>query len=394
MARVELAGVSKIYPGGVVAVDSLDLAVEDEELVVLVGPSGSGKTTILRMIAGLDRPTGGQIRIAGEKVTNTCPRSRDVSYLAQSCPLYPNLNVYGNIAFGGRVRNARSVLTRLWRQMIPTHTKVADDVTQAGNVSTEVDRIQAAAGRLGIGHLLERWPQQLSGGERQRVALARAIVREPAVFLFDEPLSSLDVGLRSQLRRELRLLHRHLGRATIHVTHDQAEAMSLADRLAVLDRGRLLQIDTPERMYVRPEHRLVAGFLGSPPMNLLPGQVRGNGSGWQFAMGAWLLELSHHAAERLLAAGGQELGRVEVGIRPESVELLVTGRHEGAYPAEVELVESLGDVRLVTLRKENASLIAKVPSREALNRGQNVSWRADWSHWHWFESKSGKRIEI
>ena len=394
MARVELAGVSKVYAKGVVAVDSLDLTVDNGEMVVLVGPSGSGKTTILRLVAGLERPTTGQIRIAGEQVTGVSPRLRDVSYLAQSCPLYPHLNVFGNIAFGGRVRNARSLLTRLWRQIVPTRTKSNDDVTLAWTRSAEAERVHAAAGRLGIGHLLERWPRQLSGGERQRVALARAIVREPAAFLFDEPLSSLDPGLRSELRRELKSLHGELERATIYVTHDQAEAMTLADRLAVLDRGRLLQIGSPESLYDRPQHRLVASFLGSPPLNLLRGQVQRGSSGWRFVMEGWQLELSSHAAEKLLACGGSEPNNVEAGVRPEAVELLGKGQHEGALLADVTLVESLGDIRLVTLRSGNSTLVAKVAASQTVTVGEKLAWQASWSQWHWFESKSGQRIEV
>jgi ABC-type sugar transport system ATPase subunit len=232
MARVEIRDLSKRYPGGVKGVESLDLAVDDGELVVLLGPSGSGKTTILRLIAGLEQATSGSIHIGGRGVTKLPPRERNVAYVAQSCPLYPHLKVFDNLAFAERVRHG-SILTQWWSHFV----RPSAPCKNAAELSS---RICQAAERLDIGHLLERWPRQLSGGERQRVALGRALVRDPAVFLFDEPLSSLDTKLRLELRTLVKELCRQADRATLYVTHDEAEAEFLADRIVRLEQGKIV----------------------------------------------------------------------------------------------------------------------------------------------------------
>jgi ABC-type sugar transport system ATPase subunit len=389
MARVRLAGVSKRYPNGVVALDRLDLTVDDEELVVIVGPSGSGKTSLLRLIAGLERPTEGEVRIGERVVTHLSPRERDVAYLPQSCPLYPHKNVFDNIALGGRMRHAATLLTPLWRRL-PWLGSASSEAETPWTKTTEVALVQQAAKKLGIGHLLERWPRQLSGGERQRVALARAIVRKPAVFLFDEPLSSLDSHLRNQLRRELHHLPRETGKATLYVTHDQAEALTLAQRLVVLDRGRIQQIGPPEELYDRPQNRFVASFLGFPPMNLLAGKVQRTAQDWSFSAGPWQIELSSAAAERLinLPAG------VEMGVRPEGIELQKAGPSYRGNQGEVTLAESLGDVRLVYLQADAQTLVAKVPAASHFAVGQTVAWHARWSSLHWFDRATQLRVEI
>src|ERR1051325_5285367 len=248
MARVALENVSKLYPGGVKAVDSVDLSIADQEFVVLVGPSGCGKSTTLRMIAGLEEITGGQIRIGDRIVNDIPPKNRDIAMVFQNYALYPHMTVYKNMAFALKVR---------------------------GIAKNQIhERVMEAAKILEIEHLLERKPKALSGGQRQRVAVGRAIVREPAAFLFDEPLSNLDAKLRVTTRAELKRLHHRLKTTTIYVTHDQEEAMTLGDRIVVMRDGLIQQADTPLATYNHPVNRFVAGFIGMPPMNFFDGQIK------------------------------------------------------------------------------------------------------------------------
>src|SRR3954464_16063367 len=248
MARVDLEKVSKLYPGNVKAVDAVDLSIADQEFVVLVGPSGCGKSTTLRMIAGLEEITGGQIRIGDRIVNDIPPKNRDIAMVFQNYALYPHMTVYKNMAFGLKLRGMPK-----------------DQIDQ---------RVTEAAKILDIEHLLERKPKALSGGQRQRVAVGRAIVREPAAFLFDEPLSNLDAKLRVTTRAELKRLHHRLKTTTIYVTHDQEEAMTLGDRIVVMKDGIIQQSDTPLRTYSYPVNRFVAGFIGMPPMNFFDGQIK------------------------------------------------------------------------------------------------------------------------
>src|SRR5687768_11476517 len=248
MARVDLEQVTKVFPGGVKAVDSVDLAVADREFVVLVGPSGCGKSTTLRMIAGLEDVTSGTVRIGDRVVNDVPPKDRDIAMVFQNYALYPHMTVYKNMAFALKLR------------------KVPKPQIQ--------QRVIEAAKMLEIEHLLERRPRELSGGQRQRVAVGRAIVREPAAFLFDEPLSNLDAKLRVTTRAELKRLHRRLRTTTIYVTHDQEEAMTLGDRIVVMKDGAIQQADTPLRTYNHPANRFVAGFIGMPPMNFFDGTIR------------------------------------------------------------------------------------------------------------------------
>src|SRR3989441_8283895 len=248
MAQVLLDKVSKIYPGGVKAVDAIDLAIKDQEFIVLVGPSGCGKSTTLRMVAGLEEISDGSIRIGARVVNDVPPKDRDIAMVFQNYALYPHMTVYKNMAFGLKLR---------------------------GMPKADIDkRVQEAAKILEITHLLERKPKALSGGQRQRVAVGRAIVREPAAFLFDEPLSNLDAKLRVTTRAELKKLHLRLKTTTIYVTHDQEEAMTLGDRIVVMKDGRIQQMDTPLNVYNRPTNRFVAGFIGMPPMNFFYGAIK------------------------------------------------------------------------------------------------------------------------
>ncbi len=384
MARVELRDVSKKFSGGVTAVESLDLLVEDGELVVLVGPSGSGKTTILRLVAGLERPTGGKICIGEREVTNVPPRQRDVAYVPQSCPLYPHLSVYGNLAFGERLRHG-SILTRWWRRF----TRSAE-VDSGKSPAERSAAIRHTAEQLGIGCLLERWPRQLSGGERQRVALGRAIVREPAAFLFDEPLASLDPTLRRQLRADLKQWHRQAGRATLHVTHDQAEALALGDRIVVLERGKVQQVGSPAAICDRPANRFVARFVGgSPPINLLPGNVQEQTGSWFFVGAGWELKLP--------AGIGSEACERELGLRAEAIEIFAAAAPADATAARVSSVVRQCEGREITLIPQAAPgdpVVTTVPVHIELKEGQIIAWRPRWSMAHWFDRQTGKRSDL
>src|SRR5438445_5243105 len=259
MARVELEKVTKIYPGNVKAVDAVDLAIKDQEFVVLVGPSGCGKSTTLRMVAGLEEISDGTIRIGNRVVNDVPPKDRDIAMVFQNYALYPHMTVYKNMAFGLKLRGMPKV-----------------QINQ---------RVMEAAKILDIEHLLERKPKQLSGGQRQRVAVGRAIVREPAAFLFDEPLSNLDAKLRVTTRAELKRLHARLKTTTIYVTHDQEEAMTLGDRIVVMKDGLIQQADTPLNTYNFPANRFVAGFIGMPPMNFFDGTIKMQDGGMIFEEG-------------------------------------------------------------------------------------------------------------
>ncbi|HXJ27366.1 MAG TPA: sn-glycerol-3-phosphate ABC transporter ATP-binding protein UgpC, partial [Streptosporangiaceae bacterium] len=311
MAAISTRELTKVYATGVKALDALDLDVADGEFVVLVGPSGCGKTTALRMVAGLERITSGTISFGDRVVNDVSPRHRDVAMVFQNYALYPHLSVYQNIGFALE------------------NQKVA---------KAERDRrIRAAAGVLGLGDLLGRKPKQLSGGQRQRVAMGRAIVREPAVFLMDEPLSNLDAKLRVQMRSEVLRVHRSIGAATLYVTHDQTEAMTMGDRVAVLQAGVLQQYDTPRALYNRPANVFVATFIGSPAMNLYEAGLSTDGAGSRptAVLGSQRLDLSAPVAAHVAAYQGR---KVIVGIRPED---LVVSSGPGLV-TEVRIVEVLG----------------------------------------------------
>ncbi|HEU4673628.1 MAG TPA: ABC transporter ATP-binding protein, partial [Candidatus Limnocylindrales bacterium] len=341
MARVEYDEVWKQFVGqaeGAAAVRGLSLEVADGELLVLLGPSGCGKTTALRMLAGLEDPDKGDIRIGGTSVVDLEPKDRDVALVFQSYALYPHLSARDNIGYPLKVR-------RISRE--------------------EQDRrIDRVADMLGIKHLLPRRPSQLSGGEQQRVALARAIVREPQVFLMDEPLSNLDAKLRVHTRTELKALQRDLGTTTIFVTHDQAEAMSLAHRIAVLSAGELQQVGTPDEVYDHPANLYVAEFIGSPPMNLL--EARRDGDDLVVA-GGWRLP-----APAGIGGGNGHDAEITVGLRPEAIELAAEGQ-----PAEVQTVEPFGSEVIVDVRIDGQALKLRTAPDVRPAPGSTVHLRAD-----------------
>src|SRR5438128_6654747 len=366
MARVKLEGVRKIYTEGAhqVAVDRVDLAVLDGEFVVLVGPSGCGKSTTLRMIAGLESISAGTVRI-GERVMNAvAAKDRNIAMVFQNYAPYPHMTVFENLAFGLKLR---------------------------GLARSEIDaRVRDAAGLLGLAALLERKPRHLSGGEQQRVALGRALVRKPAVFLFDEPLSNLDAKLRVQMRREIARLHRELRATMLYVTHDQTEAMTLGDRIVVLNAGQVQQLDTPLETYRRPRNTFVAGFIGSPAMNLLPGAVvrdpalQFRADGDAFALGlppAW---------ERALAP--REGRPVILGVRPEDVRPVASG--SAGVRLRLDLVEPLGQELLISSHSAwgGHEVTARLAPGSQVEPGQDLTVSFNPEALHFFDADTRERL--
>jgi multiple sugar transport system ATP-binding protein len=355
MAQVDLERLSKRFPDGTVAVDEISLIIEDREFLVLVGPSGCGKSTTLRLIAGLEAGTEGQVRIGGRLVNDIAPKDRNVSMVFQNYALYPHMSVYKNLSFGLKLRFGGGVLARGLRRIIQPR-RAAELAQLRGGIDQQV---RQTATRLGIDHLLDRKPHQLSGGERQRVALGRAIVRNPAAFLFDEPLSNLDAKLRQKMRVELKRLHRELNATMIYVTHDQIEAMTLGDRVAVMNQGKILQVGRPLDVYQHPANLFVARFIGSVPVNLVTGAVRRHEQKLIFEGGPFQFESSLPAdcAGRVDVNGifGDRQGSREVvmGFRCEDVSV-----HRPDSSAEfarrlvagtVASIDRLGDSAIVYL---------------------------------------------
>ena len=353
---LEIDHVSKKFHGlgGIrEAVRDVTLAAEDGEFVVLLGPSGCGKTTLLRMIAGLERPDQGTIRLAGQDITNLEPRRRDLAMVFQSYALYPHMSIAANIGYPMKVRGRPAV-----------------------EILAEVERI---ASQLHLSGLLEKRPGQLSGGERQRVALARAIIRRPKAFLMDEPLSNLDAHLRLKLRAELKSLHRQLGIVTLYVTHDQEEAMTLAHRIAVMNRGSLQQYGTPSEIYHCPANLFVAGFLGSPPMNILEGAIDSG----VFRTGGISVEITQWADRR----------EVKLGIRPEDIELSVTAQPN--WPsARVWVAEDTGHATIIRAKLEESEteLVLRARSDVRLDTGDSFWFHIPAEKIHLFDKRTEESI--
>ena len=351
MASVSLRNVRKVYPGGAVGVGGVDLEIQDGEFVVLVGPSGCGKSTTLRMVAGLEEISSGEISIGGRVVNEVLPKDRDIAMVFQNYALYPHMTVRENLAFGLKLR------------------KVPKDEIER--------RIADAAAVLGIEPYLDRRPKALSGGQRQRVAVGRAIVRNPAVFLFDEPLSNLDAKMRTQMRVEIKRLHARLGATMIYVTHDQIEAMTMGDRIVVMEGGLIRQAGAPLEVYGHPANRFVAGFIGTPPMNFFEGRVeRGAGGAPAFRFGAAILPLPDAWRDRLAAVAD---GPATLGVRPEAVAPAADGAAGAAIDAEVDVVEPMGAETYVYAAAEGASFIARVPSGAPVRAGTRARFLLDLS---------------
>ena len=356
MAQVTLRKVIKKYDE-VLAVRGIDLDITDKEFIVLVGPSGCGKSTTLRMIAGLEEISDGDIAIGGHVVNDVPPKDRDIDMVFQNYALYPHMNVYENMSFGLKLKRTPK---------------------------DEIDRrVKQAAQILDITELLDRKPKQLSGGQRQRVAMGRAIVRDPQLFLFDEPLSNLDAKLRVQMRTEIRSLHQKLKTTSVYVTHDQVEAMTMADRIVVLQDGRVAQIGAPIELYDRPANLFVAGFIGSPTMNVLTGTLkRSNGAAWVETDDRQRLPLPSSVA-------GAEGQKVAYGVRPEHFALSDAPE---ALAANVEVVEQTGIDVLVFARFAGAPLCSLFRERHVLTPGQPIRLMPQLSAVHLFDAESGQRI--
>jgi multiple sugar transport system ATP-binding protein len=368
MASIHFEGVGKVFGGGTVALEEFDLDVEDGEFMVLVGPSGSGKSTALRILAGLEDATSGTVRI-GERVVNDVePKDRDVAMVFQSYALYPHMTVQDNIGFPLRMRREEKASIR--------------------------ERVRHTAGKLDIGGLLERRPRQLSGGQRQRVALGRAIVREPQAYLMDEPLSNLDAKLRVEMREYVEDLHRRLDKTIVYVTHDQVEAMTMGDRVAVLRDGRLEQVDEPQALYDRPASLFVAAFIGSPAMNLLRGRLVGEDARCVLQLGSRQLSLPDELLERrpaLMRRVGEEL---VVGIRPEA--LSAAGPARPTLEGEVKLVESLGSEVLAHVEVDAVSVrgrvIARLEPTVPVATGDRLALVADPMRFHFFDPQTERAL--
>ncbi len=353
MAKLQLRNVKKSF-GKIEIIHGVSMDIADGEFVVIVGPSGCGKSTLLRMIAGLETITGGEIVIGERVVNNLEPKDRDIAMVFQNYALYPHMSVRQNMAYGLKIR---------------------------GLAKSDIEtRVQRAAKILELGDLLARKPRELSGGQRQRVAMGRAIVREPSVFLFDEPLSNLDAKLRVQMRLEIQKLHRNLGTTSVYVTHDQVEAMTLAQRMVVMSAGLTEQIGAPAEVYQRPATQFVAGFIGSPAMNFLRGRAD--------ATGLTLADGGHLAVPVPAALTGHEL---VLGIRPEHLE--VCAPNEALFTLQTEMREMLGADVLVHGLFGKSLLVARLSAAEHPAPGQALPLRAMPDRLHWFDAASGARLE-
>jgi multiple sugar transport system ATP-binding protein len=354
MAQVAIRGVGKRF-GGTTVVHGVNIDIEDGDFAVLVGPSGCGKTTLLRMIAGLEEISEGEILIGGRVVNRMPPKERDIAMVFQNYALYPHMTVRDNMSFSLRLANAGK---------------------------PEIDkRVARAADILGLGKLLDRYPRQLSGGQRQRVAMGRAIVRDPQVFLFDEPLSNLDAKLRVQMRTEIKELHQRLQTTSVYVTHDQIEAMTMADRIVVMRDGVVEQTGGPLELYDHPVNTFVAGFIGSPAMNMLPGKAQRNGTG---------VDIVFANGERLAARSGMALADgqpVLYGIRPEHFSV-----GSGGLPVEVIVVEPTGADTQIYCRFIDQEVTATIRDRTNVRPGDRITLVPDAVRAHVFDAENGKRV--
>lgn len=365
MKKLVLKNISKRF-GKVVAVNNAELEIEDQEFIVLVGPSGCGKTTTLRMVAGLETVDEGEIYINDRLVNHLPPKNRDIAMVFQNYALYPHMNVYQNLAFGLRMRK------------IPK--------------AEREPKVIEAARILGIEELLERKPRQLSGGQRQRVALGRAIVRNPEVFLFDEPLSNLDAKLRVQMRTELKKLHKRLEATSVYVTHDQVEAMTMGDRIIVMKDGTIQQIGSPSDLYYKPQNLFVAGFIGSPTMNFLPCRILEADSQLYIETGDFRLPLLDHFADKVRERGDSKF---ILGIRPEDIrekKSVQPSSFGGSIKAQINVTEILGKEVFLDLTTGENTLSALISAEPEENLGQEIELEVNLARIHLFSADNGNAI--
>jgi multiple sugar transport system ATP-binding protein len=365
MARVVLDNVVKRF-GNVEAVRNVSLEIADGEFLVLIGPSGCGKSTTLRMVAGLEPVTSGKVKFNNKVVNNLTPKDRDIAMVFQSYALYPHMTVFDNMAFGLKLR-------RMSREEIR-------------------ERVVQAAGMLNIKELLLRKPRELSGGQRQRVAMGRAIVRQPQAFLFDEPLSNLDASLRAQMRVEIKRLHQKLATTIIYVTHDQVEAMTLADRIVLMKDGEIVQVGAPMEVYERPVNKFAAGFIGAPKMNFIPGRlIEHPGYGMAVATSdgvALPVPRGRHGSY-----GAYVGSPVELGVRPEHIQGGTTGQPDGAtFEAVVDVVEPMGAEALVVLTLAGAEVAAKCEPHDAPRPGERATFTANMAKMHLIDPGDGRVV--
>lgn len=363
MAQVEIKSLTKIYDGGVCAVKSASFEVADKEFVVLVGPSGCGKSTLLRMIAGLESISNGDLLIDGKKVNELPAKDRDIAMVFQNYALYPHLTVYDNMAFSLKIRNYPS-----------------------NEIKT---RVEEAAKILGLTEYLLRKPKALSGGQRQRVALGRAIVRRPKVFLFDEPLSNLDAKMRVQTRVELIKLHRQLQATMIYVTHDQVEAMTMADKIVVVKSGEIQQVAPPLELYKKPTNKFVAGFIGSPAMNFINCKLSRENNKLNLKTNSFSLELKENKTFSNLDSSLQE---IILGIRPEDITIANGIDNKNAFLATVEIIEQMGNEVFVQLLMDSNEITARLPADANLKIGEKSKFSFNLDKCHFFDSMSEKTL--
>ncbi|CCV64094.1 ABC-type transport system, ATPase component [Alteracholeplasma palmae J233] len=361
MATMNLKNVNKVYPNGVQAVFDFNLDIKDGEFIVFVGPSGCGKSTTLRMIAGLEEISSGELMIDGQNVNETAPKDRDIAMVFQNYALYAHMTVYHNMAFSLVLRKENSDIIH--------------------------ERVMWAADILGLTPYLNRKPANLSGGQRQRVAVGRAMVRNPKIFLFDEPLSNLDAKLRGVMRRELKLLHQQLKTTMVYVTHDQIEALTLADRIVIMKDGYIQQVGTPVEIYSNPANKFVANFIGTPPMNMFDSKITEDG---KLAFGGQIIEInSSKVLKSLESYKGKD---VIIGIRPEHVLVEKTTKFSEGLPAKCTDYELLGSDSLVHFGVEGQKVIAKVKAREVISRGENISYSFNIDNVYFFDKETEARI--
>jgi multiple sugar transport system ATP-binding protein len=365
MADVSLKNVSKIFPPDIRAVQNISLEIPNKEFLVLVGPSGCGKSTTLRLVAGLEEATEGDIFIDGRKVNDVPPKDRDIAMVFQNYALYPHMTAYKNMAFGLKLR-------RYPRAEIESRVKEAAEI-------------------LGITHLLNRRPKELSGGERQRVAVGRAIVRKPKVFLFDEPLSNLDAKMRVQMRTEISKLHNRLQATIIYVTHDQVEAMTMGSRIAVMKDGIIHQTDSPLHLYNKPVNKFVAGFIGSPPMNFFEGQFVADGGRLYFNDGVARFEVDAAHREALKRSGNAE---ITFGIRPEDISICESvASRNSAVESMVEVVEPMGSEIYLYLNTGRSAYVARVKTDMEIKVDSRLCLQFNMQKAHFFDKNTENAIE-